>query len=96
MARSLEEIARSYMDRWWPEQSQRSNQTRKLTDQDYHDFNVAAESRQPPKNIDLVAAEIKASNPHRWRRMRGDHRWLRKKLAKRGMNPDDARWLIPQ
>jgi len=42
---------------------------------------------------DIIAA-VKANNSYRWWRLNHDYRWLRKRLKKMGLDPDQAKDLL--
>ncbi|HEY6021733.1 MAG TPA: hypothetical protein VIY48_18245 [Candidatus Paceibacterota bacterium] len=46
------------------------------------------------KTIDDIRAELRSDNPWRWMRMRSDVRWMRRRMKKRGYNPEDFRWIL--
>lgn len=69
---------------------------RRLSDEDFGDFfsSSAKQDRKPPKGIDELRKEIISTNPFRWASLKIDLRWLKKEMRKRGMDPEDARWLL--
>lgn len=71
-----------------------SNVPRRLEGSDLIAFESAARNRQPPRNIEFIRNSIRTANPVRWRRMQSDLAWLRKEMRKRGMNPEEARWVL--
>jgi hypothetical protein len=73
-------------------------QRRRLTDQDHLDWQTAQDLgaiRKPkPQTIQEVKQLLTWKDPMRMRRMRKDFAWMEKQLAKMGLNPEDARYLL--
>ena len=69
---------------------------RALDQGDFDDLFGSADDidRRPPARIEELRKEIARSNPMRWLSLQTDLRWLKRQMKKRGMNPEDARWLL--
>lgn len=48
---------------------------------------------KPRTRADIIAY-IKKRDPHRWWRLNRDIKWIRKRLKKLGLNPEDWRELL--
>jgi len=88
------------MHNWWPfssdEQVYLGVSARQLSQQDYDGWMAASDDQPAVTSLtkDQLRAYLKAKNPWRWRRLRGDFKWMQKRLAKLGYNPEDARFLL--
>lgn len=74
-----------------PRRPQRPEDRRTLTEQDIASFDV---TQTPPQNMDMVRAALKSRNPVRFNRMQRDMKWIRNRMVKMGLNPEDAPWLL--
>lgn len=72
----------------------RKSQKRPLTSNDIERWLKAADSRSGPYSADEIVAYIKAKNPHRWWRINYDVRWMKKQMARLGLNPEDWKELL--
>lgn len=68
---------------------------RTLNDADYVGFFEAADRRVKPKTREQMIAYIESRNAFRWWRLKHDYKWLKKQCKKMGLNPDEARELLP-
>lgn len=51
--------------------------------------------RQPkPETWAEVRRAISHENPVRWAQMQSEFRWLKRKMKKMGLNPEDARYVL--
>lgn len=67
---------------------------RVLDGSDVDSFMEAADNRTgPTSNVKLIAMMDKVSHYRMWR-LRHDMHWLRKQLAKRGIDPERARDIV--
>lgn len=75
-----------------------STPPRQLRDADLVGWNESLSERarrQPkPETWEEVRRAIQMSNPVRWGHLQSELRWLKKKMKKMGLNPDDARYLL--
>lgn len=68
-------------------------ESRPLTDEDMSSWFAAAERQdgyQPPRGREAVRRHLTKRNAVRFWRLKRDYKWLRKELAKIGINPEDA------
>ncbi len=70
---------------------------RKLTTEDYDDFDRAGTARRrtrtSPHTIKAVKTQLRKDNFVRFMRLQSDVRWARRRLVKMGRNPDDL-WSV--
>lgn len=71
----------------------RGKPQRQLTEEDIASWD-AQHMQKPPKTAERIRYEIKRANPVRFWRLQQDLAWLKREARKRGMNPEDARWLL--
>jgi hypothetical protein len=57
------------------------------------DYDRAANDR-PPTYMPSFKAQLVAQHPYRMKALEGHMRWLEKQLKRRGLNPEDARWVL--
>lgn len=69
---------------------QRPTDRRPLNQEDLAGFSEAMDQRKPSLEIADVQAYLKRVNPYRWARITSDMRWMRGKMVKLGLNPDEA------
>jgi hypothetical protein len=84
------------MDAWLIDEQNRARHARKrvLDPDDVDGFFAAADNRTGPvSNVKLIAMMDKVSHYRMWR-LRNDMHWLRKQLAKRGIDPERARDIV--
>lgn len=72
----------------------KTNEKRKLREEDVIGFYEAAHSQTSPKTREQIIAALERKNAYRMWRIRHDFKWLRRQLKKMGLNPDDARELL--
>jgi len=87
-----ERQARPPVPQWRPPPRQTPSDRRHLDTEDIASFDVAIQ--QPPTDRAMLAASLKSRYPMRIRRMEKDMKWLRKRMLKLGLNPEDAPWLL--
>lgn len=63
---------------------------------DYQAWFDAAANREMPRKTDIehLRAYMEHLNPHRWRRLQKDVRWIEAEMAKLGLTAEDARWML--
>jgi hypothetical protein len=67
---------------------------RKPTDLEIQLWLKAADDRTTPRSRAEIIQYLKAKNPHRWRRVQGDVRWMKRMMAKLGLNPEEWKELL--
>lgn len=78
----------------WFNQGYRGQPPRIVTPNELDSWFEAADAR-PKVGTKSVADRIRSRNPFRWRRLLRDYRWAQKEMKRMGLNPEDARWLLP-
>lgn len=67
---------------------------RDMTSNDAAMFDTAAYERPPSPSKQKIIDDIRLTNPVRWARLNREYRWFQKQLRKRGLSPEDARYLL--
>jgi len=68
---------------------------RKVQPDEMEGWFEASELRIPAQTRDSIIARIKEQNSYRWWRLNHDYKWLKRQMKKMGLNPDEARELLP-
>jgi hypothetical protein len=72
------------------------SQPRNLTDSDMRDWDDAASRPRPtpPRNQAEVIAALKRINRYKYATYVNYRKWVRRKMKKLGLNPEDERYLL--
>ena len=73
---------------------QQPKDRRTLDENDLLSFQTATEQRKPALEVTDVQTWLKRQNPWRWSSLQREIKWMRKKMVKLGLNPDDAGWYL--
>ena len=68
---------------------------RRLNEDDIEGFFHAASRRPKYKTSDEIIRQLKKDNWFRWNRLQSDLRWMKRRLKKMGVDPEQARELLP-
>lgn len=86
------------MDAWLIDQANEAQrvkyQKKQLSPEDIESFNDAADKRQPMTSKTEILAYLHRKNSYRMWRLGYDYRWMQRMMKKKGLNPEDARWLL--
>lgn len=70
-------------------------QYRRTASEIFDGLTAAMEERvRPTDPIKTGQSRIRAVNPARWARLQRDVRWMKRVMKRKGMNPEDFRWLL--
>lgn len=67
---------------------------RRLTAEDVTGFIDSAKKLHAQRKPSAVMAEIEREHPVRVAGLRSAYKWLQKQLKKKGINPEEARWML--
>lgn len=66
---------------------------RHMTDAEFQSI-ISDKPPKPPTTTAEIRKAIFTQNPVRWKRLQREIAWMKKRMKKMGLNPEDFRWVL--